>query len=233
MSAGRTATTRELLVTHDPSQKDTNMIDAQTWLILGTIVLAAIAIALYARRLIHATVRDVWQAIEATAKASAVPAIAAPLRKVQPISSINKITPRQTTTIKTVLRQAFRPERVFVSDLGGTEKVSGAAKWIINDIRVDGQTQFSQNGDVPGDMFASHAIDGFVSFDTGEKEIEMDVTYVGEQPAGLQFYASIVGSLIVAPSSEAPGTLIQPDITIVNSGGRPTLLAGPTMSPSA
>jgi len=86
--------------------------------------------------------------------------------------------------------QAMLPERVFVSAAGTTY---GASDWLIHDVLVDGRTQFSQPGGVPGDMFATNAIDGFVSWSEAREKIEMIVEYIGADPDGVAFYASVVG----------------------------------------
>jgi hypothetical protein len=114
-------------------------------------------------------------------------------RSVMPLHSGKALKPQEKATIRGELKRSssFRPERVFVSGAGTS---AGAADWVINDVRVDGKTQFIQDGDVPGDMFASNAIDGFVSFQRCEKEIEMDVTYIGSNESGVPFYASVVGA---------------------------------------
>ena len=114
-------------------------------------------------------------------------------RSVLPLSSGKAVKPWEKITVRGELKRsaAFRPERVFVS---GAFTVAGSADWVINDVRVDGKTQFLQDGGVPGDMFATNAIDGFVSFERCEKEIEMDVTYIGSNSEGCPFYGSVVGA---------------------------------------
>jgi len=67
---------------------------------------------------------------------------------------------------------AFQMERLEIED---------AWDWIVNDLRINGRTQFAQSGDIPGDMFDTVAIDAFLSLEecaTGG-EIEVDVTYIG------------------------------------------------------
>jgi hypothetical protein len=90
---------------------------------------------------------------------------------------------------------AFRPERVFVSaaDIGGN---GTAANWIINDITIGNRSQFAQSGALPGDMFASQAIDSFVTFETAQTamDVVMIVTYQGATEGGTPFYGSIIGT---------------------------------------
>jgi hypothetical protein len=114
-------------------------------------------------------------------------------RSVIPLHSAKALKPLEKITLRGELKRssAFRPERVFVSAAGTS---GGAADWVINDVRVDGKTQYLQDGPMPGDMFATNAIDVFVSFQRCEKEIEMDVTYIGLNESGVPFYASIVGA---------------------------------------
>ncbi len=113
-------------------------------------------------------------------------------RNVMPIHSDGPVKRNETTIIKgRVMHAAFTPERVFVSMAGTT---CGAADWIINDILVDGKSQFEQAGPLPGDMFQSQAIDSFVSFTMCRKELVVVATYIGENENGCSFYGSIIGT---------------------------------------
>ena len=93
-------------------------------------------------------------------------------------------------------RVAFRPERVFISAAGTS---GGAADWVVNDIKIGNRSQFSQSGDVPGDMFATNAIDGFVSFETAQTamDVVLVVTYIGLNESGCPFFASMVGTAAI------------------------------------
>jgi len=95
-------------------------------------------------------------------------------------------------------RVAFRPERVFVSaaDIGGS---GSAANWIINDITIGNRSQFAQSGALPGDMFATEAIDSFVTFETAQTamDVVMIVTYQGATEGGTPFYGSIIGTAAI------------------------------------
>ncbi len=118
-------------------------------------------------------------------------------REVLPMSTGVAILPTQSAQITArPQRVAFRPERVFISAAGTS---GGAADWIVNDIKIGNRSQFSQSGDVPGDMFASTAIDGFVSFETAQTamDVVMVVTYIGTNESGAAFYASIVGTAAI------------------------------------
>ena len=90
-------------------------------------------------------------------------------------------------------RGPFLPERIMISN-GGTD--GGAADWIVNDISIDGRSQFLQSGQVPGDMFAINAVDGLIKFDVMQRysEVVVSVTYVGTKQDGAPFYGSILGS---------------------------------------
>jgi len=118
-------------------------------------------------------------------------------REVLPMSTGVAILPTQSAQITArPQRVAFRPERVFISSAGTT---GGAADWIVNDIKIGNRSQFSQSGDIPGDMFANTAIDGFVSFETAQTamDVVMVVTYIGSNESGVPFYASIVGTAAI------------------------------------
>ena len=118
-------------------------------------------------------------------------------REVLPMSTGVAILPTQSAQITArPQRVAFRPERVFISN-AGTD--GGAADWVVNDIKIGNRSQFSQSGDVPGDMFATNAIDGFVSFETAQTamDVVLVVTYIGANEDGAPFFASIVGTAAV------------------------------------
>ena len=92
---------------------------------------------------------------------------------------------------------AFRPERVFISAAGTS---GGAADWVVNDIKIGNRSQFSQSGDIPGDMFASTTIDSYVSFATVQTAMDfvMLVTYVGQNESlNAPFYCSVLGTAAV------------------------------------
>jgi hypothetical protein len=118
-------------------------------------------------------------------------------REILPMSTGVAILPTQSAQITArPQRVAFRPERVFIS-AAGTD--GGAADWIVNDLKIGNRSQFSQSGDVPGDMFATNAIDGFVSFETAQTamDVVMVVTYIGTNESGVAFYGSIIGTAAI------------------------------------
>jgi hypothetical protein len=118
-------------------------------------------------------------------------------REVLPMSTGVAILPTQSAQITArPQRVAFRPERVFISAAGTS---GGAADWVVNDIKIGNRSQFSQSGDVPGDMFATNAIDGFVSFETAQTamDVVMVVTYIGLNEYGVPFFGSIVGTAAI------------------------------------
>lgn len=131
-------------------------------------------------------------------------------RQVLPLSSGDqRIKPGASAVITArPQRVAFRPERFYVSDAWTPYKIpwwkrlwtktapgKGAADWVINDIMIGNRSQFAQAGDIPGDMFSSNATDGFVSFETAQvaMDVKIVVTYIGPNPGGEIFYASMIG----------------------------------------
>ena len=103
-------------------------------------------------------------------------------------------------------RQAFRPERVFVSNASSPSSILGSggpADWLLNDISIGNRSQYVQAGSLPGDIFQSTAIDSYVTFETAQTamDVTMSVTYngtgtTGEAP-GLPFWGSIHGTAAV------------------------------------
>jgi len=116
-----------------------------------------------------------------------------------------------TTTVAALItsrpqRQAFRPERIFVSNASSptsTLGAGGAADWLINDISIGNRSQYVQAGSLPGDIFQSTAIDSFVTFETAQTamDVTMSVTYNGTgttgEVNGLPFWGSIHGTAAV------------------------------------
>ena len=116
-----------------------------------------------------------------------------------------------TTTVAALItsrpqRQAFRPERVFVSNASSPSSVlgaGGAADWLLNDISIGNRSQYVQAGSLPGDIFQSTAIDSYVTFETAQTamDVTMSVTYNGTGTTsdvnGLPFWGSIHGTAAV------------------------------------
>ena len=117
---------------------------------------------------------------------------------VLPIATKNALLPTVATTITAVLD---RPLQIDMLEIEGAGTAGGAADWIVNDIRIDGTSQFKMSGAVPGDMFASNAIDSFVKFQPGT-QIELLVTYIGFDEGGCRFAARVLGQfevLLISP----------------------------------
>ena len=115
-------------------------------------------------------------------------------RQMLPISSGVPILPGQSAQITARAHtSAFRCERFVISNAGTP---GGAADWIVNDIKIGNRSQFAQSGDVPGNLFATTAIDSFVSFETAvvTMDVVVIVTYVGTVESGAPFFASMIGS---------------------------------------
>jgi hypothetical protein len=115
-------------------------------------------------------------------------------REVLPMSTGVAILPTQSAQITArPQRVAMRIERFFISNAGTS---GGAADWVVNDIKIGNRSQFAQSGDVPGDMFATNAIDGFVSFETAQTamDVVVVVTYIGLNESGCPFFGSMIGT---------------------------------------
>lgn len=90
-------------------------------------------------------------------------------------------------------QDGFVPEHLTISSAGTP---GGAADWIVNDIRINGRSQFFQSGDIPGDMFATDAVHSILRFEVARAaaDVEIIVTYIGMNEKGCPFYASISGT---------------------------------------
>jgi hypothetical protein len=115
-------------------------------------------------------------------------------REILPMSTGVPILPSQSAQITAKpQRVCWRMERFVISNAGTS---GGAADWVVNDIKIGNQSQFAQSGDVPGDMFATNAIDTFVSFQTAQTamDVVVVVTYIGLNESGCPFFGSAVGT---------------------------------------
>jgi len=118
-------------------------------------------------------------------------------RDILPMSTGVPILPTQSAQI------TGRPQTLvfkigrFVISNGGT--AGGAADWIVNDIKIGNRSQFVQSGDVPGDMFATNAIDTFVRFEAAQTamDVVVVVTYIGLNESGCPFFGAMVGTAAV------------------------------------
>jgi hypothetical protein len=128
--------------------------------------------------------------------------VAAPLptqanRDILPMSTGVPILPTQSAQI------TGRPQTLvfkigrFVISNGGT--AGGSADWIVNDIKIGNRSQFVQSGDVPGDLFATNAIDTFVRFESAQTamDVVVVVTYIGLNESGCPFFGAMVGTAAV------------------------------------
>jgi hypothetical protein len=115
-------------------------------------------------------------------------------RGILPLSNGGKnILPSQSCSITgRVQSDGFWPDHLTISS-AGTE--GGAADWIVNDIKIAGKSQFLQPGDIPGDMFATNAVDSFIRFEVAyaAMEVELVVTYIGTNVEGCPVVAAITG----------------------------------------
>lgn len=105
-----------------------------------------------------------------------------------PLSSGKNIAPNSSAQITArPHRGDFRPERLIISC---------PQDWIVNDIVIDGVSQFSQSGDVPGEMFAAESQGCWVRFEEVPRrgEFQIVVTYIGSNSEGAPFVAAALGS---------------------------------------
>ena len=118
-------------------------------------------------------------------------------RDILPMSTGVPILPTQSAQItgrpQTLV---FKIGRFLISNAG---TAGGAADWIVNDIKVGNRSQFVQSGDVPGDLFATNAIDTFVRFEAAQTamDVVVVVTYIGLNESGAPFFGAMVGTAAV------------------------------------
>ena len=118
-------------------------------------------------------------------------------RDILPMSTGVPILPTQSAQItgrpQTLV---FKIGRFVISNAG---TAGGSADWICNDIKIGNVSQFVQSGDVPGDMFATNAIDTFVRFAPAQTamDVVVVVTYIGLNESGCPFFGAMVGTAAV------------------------------------
>jgi hypothetical protein len=118
-------------------------------------------------------------------------------RDILPMSTGVPILPTQSAQItgrpQTLV---FKIGRFVISNAGTS---GGSADWIVNDIKIGNVSQFVQSGDVPGDMFATNAIDTFVRFAPAQTamDVVVVVTYIGLNESGCPFFGAMVGTAAV------------------------------------
>jgi hypothetical protein len=118
-------------------------------------------------------------------------------RDILPMSTGVPILPTQSAQItgrpQTLV---FKIGRFVISNAG---TAGGAADWIVNDIKIGNRSQFVQSGDVPGDLFATNAIDTFVRFESAQTamDVVVVVTYIGLNESGAPFFGAMVGTAAI------------------------------------
>lgn len=121
--------------------------------------------------------------------------------QVLPLGSENRIAPGRPTRVRGVPTHGpLTLEELVLSNTG----TGGASDWIVNDVEIDGVSQLSVKN-LPGAMFGKHGVAAarrrtysttlFSGLDVIERdgEVVITVTYVGPNPEGVFFYASIYG----------------------------------------
>ncbi len=120
---------------------------------------------------------------------------AGPSRIVLPISSGMNILPgTQAQITSRPQNSAVRLRRLII---GGTP-----ADWVVNDIRVGNRSQFSQSGDIPGELFASNAMGAELALEVVQTSMDlvMIVTYVGSNPEGASFTSGWICDIADEPT---------------------------------
>jgi hypothetical protein len=123
---------------------------------------------------------------------------------VLPIDSAGPI--KTKATIQARLDAPLRIELLEI-DCG-----NDGADWTVHDVRVDGASAVVQpSSPIPGAMFSTRAIDTLVTFAPGTN-VEIDVQYVGNVPAGIPFIGRILGTVVRDDYDQPP-----PDVQVLLS----------------
>ena len=111
-----------------------------------------------------------------------------------------RVPPHQPTRVAARTDSAVDIDGIHISNAG---TIGGAADWVVNDIEIDGRSQLTHK-DLPGVLFggsiaaakrakAALSLEGFDPVERN-RELALIVTYVGQNPEGVPFFASAVGS---------------------------------------
>lgn len=123
---------------------------------------------------------------------------------VLPIASKLPLLPATKTTITARVENApLEIDRIQIDE---------GPDWVVDDLRVDGQTLLLQEGGLPGDLFAIGAIDAFVRNDIcpAGGTIELDVSYIGLAANGATFTARLEGTVVRDDHNVPP-----PDLNVI------------------
>ena len=129
---------------------------------------------------------------------------------VVPITTKGPLPPLTKATITARIQNA--PFQMYRLEIDDGDTAGGAADWIVEDLRINGRSQFAQPGPLPGDMFSTTAIDIFVKIEPCEagNAIEIDVNYVGLNDSGATFAARLEGTVTRDDYSVPP-----PDLHVI------------------
>lgn len=102
--------------------------------------------------------------------------------QILPMSTGIDVLPRETTTVTMRTGISLLPERLVV---GGISEA-----WRVETLRIEGREQLR-----PGGVSGRALSDSFGRFDVVRScsDVEVRVTYVGDQPDGEAFHAALVG----------------------------------------
>ena len=134
------------------------------------------------------------------------------------VASKEPLQPAVKTTITARIQNAsFQVHRLEIENSG---TAGGCADWFVEDLRINGKTQFAQPGPIPGDLFATTALDSFVKLETctAGNAIEIDMHYIGPNPQGAIFTAHFEGTVLRDDYTIAPPDL---QATIETTGQGP------------
>lgn len=115
-----------------------------------------------------------------------------------PMSTGVPILPTQSAHITSRPRATCNCKRFIISNAG---TAGGAADWVVNDIKIDGVSQFLKPGNISGNMFSTNterdmidALDALVQLTSAQSEMAVDVivTYIGLNENGCPFFGAMV-----------------------------------------
>lgn len=102
------------------------------------------------------------------------------------------VKPGKSAVITGRAIEAFDLEALFLSNTPAARH-----EWHIHDIAVNGHSKLGSAGTLPGDMFdGDHTASSHVAYGriNANDEVQLIVSYVGDEPKGQQLYGSLLGT---------------------------------------
>lgn len=135
------------------------------------------------------------------------PAASCAARRILPMSSVSPVLPGTAREVTARPSCAIDIERIFIC--AGADPVD----WIVNDIKIGGESTTLMAGDLPGELFAndprvdpSGLFDNMRTLVQAHVDFAMTVTYIGPIKDGAVFTCAVIGRTASRGDRRAAGS---------------------------